>query len=199
MMGTKVANLNATVGKGFMKLFVTHEGQTWDINPYVSAVFENGTLVVFSKENRDITFGVEKAAPGELFHVQVFGHEKKPLLKKGDMPHGRGNKILWAMSFVEPEKRASSEEDFYAKQPEIEAAYGSDVSILHSKKGAYAIFLAKKRPQPGKGRKSHQVKYKPCLGWCSDSISDEDLENLVREFRRHRKIYCPVEFLSAIK
>ena len=84
MMGTKVANLNATVGKGFMQLFVTQEGQTWDITPYVAAVFENGALVVFSKENRDITYGVEKAAPGDLFHVQVFGHEKKPLLKKGD-------------------------------------------------------------------------------------------------------------------
>ena len=150
MMGTKVANLNATVGKGFMKLFVTQEGQTWDINPYVSAVFENGTLVVFSKENRDITFGVEKAAPGELFHVQVFGHEKKPLLKKGDMPHGRGNKILWAMSFVEPEKRASSEEDFYAKQPEIEAAYGSDVSILHSKKVLMLSSLQKSVLNPAK-------------------------------------------------
>ena len=198
-MGTKVATLKATVGKGFMQLFVTEEGQTWDINPYASAVFENGTLVVFSKENRDITYGVAKAAPGELFHVQVFGHEKKPFLKKAELPNGRGNKILWAMSFVEPEKRASIEDDFYAKQPEIEAAYGSEVSILHSKKGAYAIFLAKKRPQPGKGRRSHQVKYKPCLGWCSDTISDDELQNLIREFRRHRKIYCPVEFLNSIK
>ena len=198
-MGTKVANLNATVGKGFMQLFLNCEGQMWDINPYVSAVFENGTLVVFSKENRNITYGIEPASPGDLFHVQVFGHEKKPILRKGDMPDGRGNKILWAMSFVEPDKRASSEEEFYNRQPEIEAAYGSDVSIVHSKKGAYAIFLAKKRPQPGKGRRSHQVKYKPCLGWCSDTISDEDLENLIREFRRHRKIYCPVEFLSAVK
>ena len=164
-MGTKVANLNATVGKGNMQLFLTHEGETWDINPYVAAVFENGALVVFSKENRDITYGVEKASPGEIFHVQVFGHEKKPILKKGEMPEGRGNKILWAMSFVEPEKRAASEEDFYKRQPEIEESYGSDVSIMHSKKGSYAIFLAKKRPQPGKGRRSHQVKYKPCLGW----------------------------------
>ena len=199
MMGTKVANLNATVGKGFMQLFVTHEGQTWDINPYVAAVFENSTLVVYSKQNRNTTFGIEKASPGELFHVQVFGHEKKPLLRKGIMPDSHGNKILWAMSFAEPEKRASSEEEFYQKQPEIEAAYGSDVSILHSKKGAYAIFLAKKRPQPGKGRRSYQIKYKPCLGWCSDDISDDDLKNLIREFRRYRKIYCPVEFLSVLK
>lgn len=199
MMGTKVANLNATVGKGFMQLFVTHEGQTWDINPYVSAVFENSTLVVFSKQNRNITYGIEKASPGELFHVQVFGHEKKPLLRKGNMPSGRGNKILWALSFAEPEKRASSEEDFYENQPKIEESYGSDVTIMHSKKGSYAIFLAKKHPQPGKGRRSRQIKYKPCLGWCSDTISDEDLQNLIREFRRYRKIYCPVEFLSAVK
>lgn len=198
-MGTKVANLNATVGKGNMQLFLTHEGETWDINPYVAAVFENGTLVVFSKENRDITYGIEEASPGEIFHVQVFGHEKKPILKKGEMPKGRGNKILWAMSFVEPEKRASSEEDFYNKKPEIEESYGSDVSILHSKKGSYAIFLAKKRPQPGKGRRSRQIKYKPCLGWCSDTISEEELQNLIHEFRRYRKIYCPVEFLSAVK
>lgn len=199
MMGTKVANLNATVGKGFMQLFVTSNGQTWDINPYVSAVFENGTLVVFSKENREITYGIEKANIGELFHVQVFGHEKKPLLRKADMPEGRGNKILWAMSFGEPEKRASSEEDFYLKQPEIEAAYGSDVSILYSKKGVYAIFLAKKHAQLGKGSRSRKVRYKPCFGWCSDTISDDELQNLIHEFRRHRKIYCPVEFLSAIK
>lgn len=198
-MGTKVANLNATVGKGFMQLFVTGNGQTWDINPYVSAVFENGKLVIFSKDDRYHHYEETPAAPGELFHVQVFGHEKKPLLKKGDMPESRGNKILWAMSFVEPEKRASSEKEFYKKQPEIEASYGSDVSILHSKKGAYAIFLAKKRPQPGKGRRSRQIKYKPCLGWCSDNISNEELQNLIHEFRRYRKIYCPVEFLSAIK
>ena len=198
-MGTKVANLNATVGKGFMQLYLTHEGQTWDINPYVAAVFENGAIVVFSKENPDITYGAENAAPGDLFHVQVFGHEKKPILKKGDMPEGRGNKILWAMSFVEPEKRASSEEDFYKRQPEIEESYGSDVSIVHSRKGSYAIFLAKKRPQPGKGRRSRQIKYKPCIGWCSDTISDDDLENLIHEFRRYRKIYCPIEFLSALK
>ena len=198
-MGTKVANLNATVGKGNMQLFLTHEGETWDINPYVAAVFENGALVVFSKENRDITYGVEKASPGEIFHVQVLGHQKKPILKKGEMPEGRGNKILWAMSFVEPEKRAASEEDFYKRQPEIEESYGSDVSIMHSKKGSYAIFLAKKRPHPGKGRRSRQVKYKPCLGWCSDTVSEEELQNLIREFRRYRKIYCPVEFLSVIK
>lgn len=199
MMGTKVANLNATVGKGFMQLYLTHEGQTWDINPYVAAVFENGALVVFSKENPNITYGAETAAPGDLFHVQVFGHEKKPILKKGDMPEGRGNKILWAMSFVEPEKRASSEEEFYKHQPEIEESYGSDVSIVHSRKGSYAIFLAKKRPQPGKGRRSRQIKYKPCIGWCSDTISDDDLENLIHEFRRYRKIYCPIEFLKALK
>lgn len=197
-MGTNVANLKATVGKGFMQLFLTHEGLTWDINPYVAAVFENNTLVVFSKENRDIIYGIEKAVPGELYHVQVFGHEKKPILKKGEMPEGRGNKILWAMSFVEPEKRASSEEEFYKRQPEIEESYGSEVSIVHSKKGSYAIFLAKKRPQPGKGRRSHQVKYKPCLGWCSDTISDDELQNLIHEFRRHRKIYCPLEFLSVL-
>lgn len=199
MMGTKVANLNATVGKGFMQLFLTENGQTWDVNPYVAAVYENGHLVVFSKQDKFTTYAVEKAAPGELFHVQVFGHEKKPVLKKSEMPEGRGNKILWAMSFVEPEKRASSEEEFYSKQPEIEASYGSDVSILHSKKGSYAIFLAKKRPQPGKGRRSRQIKYKPCLGWCSDDISEEELQNLIREFRRYRKIYCPVEFLSLVK
>ena len=198
-MGTKVANLNATVGKGFMQLFVTSNSQTWDINPYVSAVFEDGTLTLFSKENRDIIYCTEKTAPGELFHVQVFGPEKKPLLRKGNMPEGRGNKILWAMSFGEAEKRASSEEDFYSKQPEVEKAYGSNVSIVYSKKGAYAIFLAKKHTQPGKGRRSKKARYKPCLGWCSDTISDEELQNLIREFRRHRKIYCPIEFLNAIK
>lgn len=198
-MGTKVANLNATVGKGFMQLFVTHEGQTWDINPLVSAVFENGALVVFSKENTNTVFGVSEAALGELFHVQVFGHEKAPILKKGSMPEGRGNKILWALSFVEDEKRTNTEEEFYERQPEIEKSYGSDVSIIYSKKGAYAIFLAKKTAQPGKGRRSYQVKYKPCLGWCSDTITDEELKNLIREFRRHRKIYCPLEFLEVVK
>lgn len=198
-MGTKVANLNTTVGKGFMQLFLTHEGQTWDISPYVAAVFENSALVVFSKENRDITYAVEEATIGDAFHVQVFGHEKNPFLKKDKMPKGRGSKILWAMSFAEPEKRVSSEEDFYIRQPEIEKSYGSDISIVRSKKGSYAFFLAKKPPQIGKGRRSRQVKYKPCLGWCSDTISDNDLENLIKEFRHYRKIYCPIEFLSVVK
>lgn len=198
-MGTKVANLNATVGKGFMQLFLYCDGQTWDINPYISAIFKNGKLVIYSKQNNNITYGIEKASVGELFNIQTFGHAKKPILKKSEMPEGRGNKILWAMSFVEPEKRTCSEEEFYIRQPEIESSYGSDVSIVYSKKDSYAIFLAKKRIPSGKGRRSYQVKYKPCLGWCSDTISDEDLANLIREFRRHRKIYCPIEFLSAVK
>lgn len=181
-----------------MQLFLTHDGQTWDVNPYVSASFLNHTLRVFSKEDVNTVYGTAEANPGELYHVQVFGHEKKPILKKGDMPEGRGNKILWALSFAEPEKRAATEEEFYKRQPEIAAEYGSDVSIIHSENDAYAIFIAKKRPQPGKGRRSHQTKYKPCLGWCSDTISEEDLQNLIHVFRRYRKIYCPVEFLSVL-
>lgn len=181
-----------------MQLFLTHEGQTWSINPYVSASFRENTLRVFSSLDSGLVYSTAPAKLGESYHVQVFGHEKNPVVKKADMPDNRGARILWALSFVEPEKRVSSEKDFFQRQASIEAEYASEVSIIHYLKDGYAFFLAKKRPQPGKGRKSHQTKYKPCLGWCSDDISEENLKDLVQKFRKYRKIYCPVEFLFVI-
>lgn len=181
-----------------MQLFLTHEGQTWNINPYVTATFKNHTLRVFSSQNVTTAYDTVTAELGESYHVQVFGHEKNPIVKKADMPENRGDKILWALSFVEPEKRVSTYQEFFELQPKLAAEYGSEVSIIHYQNDGYAFFVAKKRPQPGKGRKSRQTKYKPCLAWCSDTISDENLQDLIQKYRRYRKIYCPIDFLSVL-
>lgn len=181
-----------------MQLFLTHEGQSWNINQYVSAFFKENTLRVFSSLDSRIVYATISAKPGESYHVQVFGHEKAPKVKMADMPENRGDKILWALSFVEPEKRVATEKEFFERQSIIEAQYASEISIIHYQKDGYAFFVAKKRPQPGKGRKSQQTKYKPCLGWCSDDISEENLQDFIQKYRKYRKIYCPIEFLYAI-
>lgn len=182
-----------------MQLFLTHEGQSWNINPYVSALFKDSTLRVFSSVDNSIVYDTVTAKLGESYHVQVFGHEREPSVKKADMPENRGDKILWALSFVEPEKRVSTEKEFFALQPVMAEEYASELSLIHYRKDGYAFFVAKKRPQHGKGRKaSHQTKYKPCLAWCSDNISEENLQDLIQKYRKYRKIYCPIEFLYVI-
>lgn len=181
-----------------MQLFLTHEGQTWNISPYVSASFKDNTLRVFSNENVEQTYQSVTAQLGESYYVQVFGQEKAPILKKANMPEKRGEKILWALSFVEPEKRVSSADEFFKRQPSLAKEYGSNESIIQFVNGGYAFFVAKKRAQPGKGKRSRQVKYKPCLAWCSDTISEKDLQDLIHKYRHYRKIYCPLEFLSVL-
>lgn len=182
-----------------MQLFLTHEGQIWNISPYVNAIFSNHTLRIFSSTNVAVVYATATAEVGESYYVQVFGHEKNPVLKKVAMPENRGDKILWALSFVEPEKRVSTVEEFWEKQPQVADAYGSKVSIIHFVKDEYAFYVAKRSSQPGKGHRSHQTKYKPCLAWCSDNISEESLQDLIKKYRRYRKIYCPIEFLMTLR
>ena len=182
-----------------MQLFLTHEGQSWNINQYVSALFKDGTLRVFSNIDSNIVYDTVAAKLGDSYHVQVFGHEREPNVKKANMPENRGDKILWALSFVENEKRVSTEKEFFERQAIIEEQDISEICIIHYIKDGYAFFVSKKRPQAGKGRNaSHQTKYKTCLGWCSDNISEKDLKDLIQKYKKYRKISCPIEFLYVI-
>ena len=181
-----------------MQLFLTHDGQTWDISPYVSAKFEDHTLRLFYKSDVETTLDASTAEIGESFIARVFGNAKTPILEKIEMPKNRGDKILWALSFAEPEKRVSSYDSFFELYPNTAIEYGSTCSIMHYSTENYAFLVVKKRPQPGKGHKTRQTKYKPCLAWCSDTISEESLQELIQKYRRYRKIYCPIDFLMAL-
>lgn len=189
-MGTKV--VLSTVGKGFMQIFVTHDGQNWDISPYVSATFKGNTLRVFSKENMDIIYTSCSANPGESFYIIVEGKKKAPQIVKAEMPENRGDKILWALSFAQVEKRASSLKDFDKLKPCL------DIEHVHFRSNSYAFYLTKRPPKMGKGVKAKNPRFKPQLGWCSDDISRDDLDDFIEKFQYHRKIYVPIEFIYAL-
>ncbi len=180
-----------------MQIFISKNDQTWEINPYVTASFFNNTLQVFSKDNVEVVFDLSPAEIGDSFIVHVFGNEKAPILEKLDLPQNRGDRILWALSFVESEKRVSSLEGFWEHYSEVSSNYGT-TSIMHYQQNSFAFLVAKKRTQIGKGHNTKKTRYKPCLAWCSDTISNEDLDEFVKQYRRYRKIYCPIDFLKVL-
>ena len=190
-MGTKV--VLSTVGKGFMQIFVSHNEQHWDISPYVSASFSDNTLRVFSKEDMDLIYTSCTANPGESFFIIVDGKKKAPQIVKAEMPENRGDKILWALSFAQAEKRTSSLEDFSKIQ---EPCLGTEHVLFRS--NSYAFYLTKRPPKMGKGVKAKKPRFKPQLGWCSDDISREELDDFIEKYQCHRKIYVPIEFIYAL-
>lgn len=195
-MGTKV--VLSTVGKGFMQLFVTHDGQTWDISPYVSASFNDHTLRVFSKEDINLIYTSYPAELGESFYVHVYGKRRVPAIVKADMPENRGDKILWALSFAQSEKRTSSLKEFFKLQQNFLCKHHFDSSFVLFCCNSYAFHLTKRPPKMGKGLKAKNPKFKPQLGWCCDNISKEELDDFIKKYQCYRKIYVPIEFIYVL-
>lgn len=181
-----------------MQLYLTRDCQTWNVSPYLIATFENHTLRIVAQENVETVYTSVSAEVGESYIVRTFGKQRPPILEKVQMPENRGDKILWALSFVEPEKRASDYLEFFRLQEKVEADYGSTCNIMHYSQGSYAFFVAKRNIKNSKGSKARKSSYKPCLAWCSDTISKKELLELIHKYRRYRKIYCPIDFLLVL-
>lgn len=105
------------------------------------------------------------------------------------MPETRGKRIAWALSFSQDEKIADSLDEFSKKFTDLIQEYGTNPTCCYNK-NAYAFLIAEKRNKKGKK--------KPLLAWVSDSISDEDLDELISIYTKYRKLYYPAEFIKVL-
>ncbi len=112
-----------------------------------------------------------------------------------ELPTSRGERIAWALSFIEEETHAHSYKDFFKRYSDVRIAYDSTEYFLEAKPEIYAFMLAKKNPGKNKKRSS---RIKPLFIWISDTISDVNLMQLITTYETYRSINLPVEYLYVL-
>lgn len=187
-------------GKGIMHLFLTQDTQVWDVNPHIKVQFDSGILRLFSSIDPIHGLVTEmQANTGDVFSVKVSEGET-PTLEKVSLPERRGDKILWALGFTEESKRMPSHEAFVINsQQYITENQDTRHNCIFTYENVFSFHVSRKITLKGKGHsKTHQSSYKLIVGWCSDSISEENIQYLIRKYKKYRKINCPIEFFSVI-
>ena len=118
-----------------------------------------------------------------------------PVISPISLPSSRGERIAWALSFVEEETHAHSYEDFFKRYSDVRLTYNSDEYFLEARPEAYAFMLARKNPGKNKKRAG---RLKPLFVWISDTISEKDLGLLIEKYESYRSIHLPPEYLFVL-
>ena len=132
---------------------------------------------------------------GEAYYVLPQG-DNVPLVERKSIPSNRGAKLAWALSFIGEDKCVKSEADFYSQ---FDYLVGTDTITniaAFTKYGKYGIILANKHilSETAPNGRSKVIINTPILAWISDTISFEDLTDLLNKYSSRIPLPCNKEF-----
>ena len=169
-----------------MIIYLRETEQRFVINSFVVSKFDGENLRTYL---HDRLVDTQPANSGECFYIQPKGLKKKPIITKAKLPEKRGEKISWALSFIGKNKLASSYDEFLKEFYALQDTEGEENFVCElDKKFNYAI--AFKKPEETNGL------MKPALAFISDEISSDDMKNLLDDYKKTRKLYCPEDFFD---
>ena len=168
------------------QIFICTKNSTWQADETVYTKFDGKMLRTYHNGTET---DKRHAAIGECFIVTPRG-KKKPIVEKVTMPATRGRRIAWALSFSDDTKRADSVADFLTRSDKL-LYECSSISIQIADNNAYALMFARRK-------ESQKTTLKPVLAYVSDTISQQGLEKLIDEYRRHHPINCPESFIRVL-
>ena len=165
-----------------MQIYLTRNGQTFHISEYISAHFDDERLTINYN-------GKKSSCPAEIGESYIIKRTDKGLIvDQVHIPESYAGKVGFCLSFAE-DKICKSLDEFYIRADSIKGVYPSKKFIIQTDSKAYAFLVAKK--------KDRRV-YAPLLLWVSDTISQEELDELIHMFRKYRKIYYSEEFTKIL-
>ena len=165
-----------------MQIYLTQNGQSFQISEYVTAHYGVGRLTINYN-------GKKSSCPAEIGESYIIKRTDKGLIvDQVHVPKSYAGKVGFCLSFAE-EKICKSLDEFYVRADSVKGIYPSKKFVIQTDSKAYAFLVAKK--------KDRRV-YAPLLLWVSDTISQEELDELIHKFRKFRKIYHPEEFTQLL-
>lgn len=168
------------------QIFICTKNSNWQAGEAVYTNFDGKMLRTY---HNGAEADKRHAAIGECFIVTPRG-KKKPIVEKVTMPSTRGKRIAWALSFSNDTKHADSVADFLTRSDKL-LYECSSISIQIADNNAYALMFARRKG-------SQKTTLKPVLAYVSDTISQQGLEKLMTDYRRHHPISCPEAFIRAL-
>ncbi len=166
-----------------MQIYLTQNGQQVPVSEYVTTYFKDNILHVFY-DGKDHKY---PANVGDSFTVK---RTDKGIVyvEKVAIPDTYAGKVGYCLSFAE-DKICMSFDEFLIRADNVKQIYPSKKFVTKTDSRRYAFLVAKK--------KDRKV-FTPLLLWVSDKITSEELEDMIHEFRKYRKIYHPAEFTNIL-
>lgn len=169
-----------------MQIYIIRNKSYWQPSESVYTEFDGKMLRTYY--NGQIT-NTRKASIGECFNV-IPRDNKKPLVEKEILPKTRGRKIAWCLSFESPQQYAQSLADFIERSNWYSADCRA-LSLTFADNGSYAFMFSIQKEPLLKNEK-------PTLAYISDTISKEEIEELISDYRKHYSLKCPSAFLRIL-
>lgn len=179
-----------------MQIFLCKPHEVFAPSEYVKTEFDGTNLRTYL--NGELTDS-RPASIGESFYIIPSGTKKAPKVTKADLPKTRGARIAWALSFVGENKYATSEKEFWTRYQALNAESLIYNAVYLLNPGVYALCIADRITESVKVKSTPKVKPKnPVVAWISDTITSDEIDELLERFSQERKVFCPTEFVKLL-